>query len=107
MWWDADIDAMMRRTKSRPVPAGMVQPGEALAIGLALSGISVVMLALATNMLAAGAAGVHDLLLRRGLFDVAEALDAAEHRDWRGGGGVPADDRLGGGHRVCRRLKRR
>lgn len=52
MWWDADIDAVMRRTKGRPVPSGLVQPGEALAIGLALSGISVVMLALATNMLA-------------------------------------------------------
>lgn len=52
MWWDADIDAVMRRTKGRPVPAGLVQPGEALAIGLALSGISVVMLALATNILA-------------------------------------------------------
>ena len=52
MWWDADIDAVMRRTKGRPVPAGLVQPGEALAIGLALSGISVVMLALATNLLA-------------------------------------------------------
>ncbi|MES2436138.1 MAG: heme o synthase [Pseudomonadota bacterium] len=52
MWWDADIDAVMRRTKGRPVPSGLVQPGEALAIGLALSGISVVMLALATNLLA-------------------------------------------------------
>ena len=52
MWWDADIDAIMRRTKGRPVPAGLVQPGEALAIGLALSGISIVMLALATNILA-------------------------------------------------------
>ena len=52
MWWDADIDAIMRRTKGRPIPAGRVQPGEALAIGLALSGISVVMLALATNVLA-------------------------------------------------------
>ena len=52
MWWDADIDAIMRRTKSRPVPSGRVQAGEALAVGLALSGISVVMLALATNVLA-------------------------------------------------------
>ena len=42
MWWDADIDAVMRRTQSRPIPSGRVQPGEALAIGLALSGISVV-----------------------------------------------------------------
>ena len=53
MWWDADIDAVMARTARRPVPAGKVQAGEALAIGLALSGISVVMLALATNLLAA------------------------------------------------------
>jgi protoheme IX farnesyltransferase len=52
MWWDADIDVIMRRTKGRPIPAGMVEAGEALAVGLALSGISVVMLALATNILA-------------------------------------------------------
>ncbi len=54
MWYDADIDAMMRRTAKRPVPSGRVEPGEALAIGLGLSGISVVMLALATNLVAAG-----------------------------------------------------
>ena len=54
MWWDADIDLIMRRTKGRPVPSGRVTAGEALAVGLALSGISVVMLWLATNMVAAG-----------------------------------------------------
>ncbi len=54
MWWDADIDVIMRRTQGRPVPSGRVQAGEALAIGLALSGISVVMLGLATNLAAAG-----------------------------------------------------
>lgn len=54
MWWDADIDAVMRRTKSRPVPAGKVQAGEALAVGLGLSGIAVVMLGLAANWLSAG-----------------------------------------------------
>ena len=54
MWWDADIDAVMRRTKNRPVPAGRVTGDEALAIGVALSGFSVVMLALATNLFAAG-----------------------------------------------------
>lgn len=53
MWWDADIDVVMRRTANRPIPSGRVQPGEALGLGLALSGISVVMLALATNLLAA------------------------------------------------------
>ncbi len=54
MWWDADIDAVMRRTARRPIPSGRVEPGEALALGLALSGMSVVMLALAANWLAAG-----------------------------------------------------
>ena len=54
MWWDADIDAVMRRTKRRPIPSGRIQPGEALGLGLALSGFSVVMLWLATNALAAG-----------------------------------------------------
>ncbi|MCF8484570.1 MAG: heme o synthase [Rhodobacteraceae bacterium] len=54
MWWDADIDAVMRRTMGRPVPAGKVQAGEALAVGLSLSGIAVVMLALASNLFAAG-----------------------------------------------------
>ena len=54
MWWDADIDVIMKRTAKRPIPAGRVQPGEALGFGLALSGIAVVMLALTANMLAAG-----------------------------------------------------
>ena len=54
MWWDADIDAKMRRTASRPIPSGRISGGEALGLGLALSGISVVMLGLATNLLAAG-----------------------------------------------------
>ena len=53
MWWDADIDAVMRRTSSRPIPSGRVQPGEALAIGVGLSGLSVIMLGLAANILAA------------------------------------------------------
>jgi heme o synthase len=53
MWWDADIDAVMTRTKSRPLPAGKVQPGEALGFGLALSAMSVVMMGLATNLVAA------------------------------------------------------
>ena len=54
MWWDADIEGVMRRTSKRPIPAGKVDAGEALALGIGLSGLSVVMLGLATNLLAAG-----------------------------------------------------
>ena len=53
MWYDADIDSIMRRTMNRPIPNGRVAPDEALAIGVGLSGLSVVMLGLATNLLAA------------------------------------------------------
>jgi heme o synthase len=54
MWYDADIDAIMKRTRNRPVPAGRVAASEALALGLALSGFAVTLLALAANLLAAG-----------------------------------------------------
>ena len=53
MWWDSDIDARMARTAARPIPTGRVEAGEALAIGIALSGFSVVMLALFANLFAA------------------------------------------------------
>jgi len=52
MWWDADIDRVMKRTRGRPIPSGKVEPGEAMALGLALSGMSCIMLALATNVFA-------------------------------------------------------
>ena len=53
MWYDADIDAVMRRTQKRPIPAGKVTGDAALTLGLALSGFSVVFLGLAANWLAA------------------------------------------------------
>ncbi|WP_339114270.1 heme o synthase [Thioclava sp. GXIMD2076] len=52
MWYDADIDRIMKRTQSRPIPAGRVSETEALGFGLALSVISCVMLALASNIFA-------------------------------------------------------
>src|SRR3954453_9487523 len=54
MWYAADIDAVMSRPADRPVPAGRVRPGEALAFGLTLAGFSVVFLGLMINVLAAG-----------------------------------------------------
>ena len=54
MWYDADIDARMSRTKTRPVPSGRVEPDAALAFGLGLSIFSVMVLGLAANWFAAG-----------------------------------------------------
>ena len=53
MWWDADIDAVMKRTATRPIPAGRILPAEALAFGLTLSIGSVLVLGLVANLLAA------------------------------------------------------
>ncbi|HSF93771.1 MAG TPA: heme o synthase [Thermohalobaculum sp.] len=54
MWWDADIDARMSRTRDRAIPSGLIEPGEALGLGLGLSLISVMMLSVVANPLAAG-----------------------------------------------------
>ncbi|MBP7241514.1 heme o synthase [Amaricoccus sp.] len=53
MWWDRDIDAVMARTKGRPIPSGRVEHDAALALGVTLSGFSVVMLGLVANVFAA------------------------------------------------------
>jgi protoheme IX farnesyltransferase len=54
MWWERDIDALMRRTAGRPIPRGRIPAEGALAFGLILSVGSVLLLGLATNW-AAGA----------------------------------------------------
>ena len=54
MWYDASIDAIMSRTRNRPIPSGRATRGEALALGLICSGFSVAILGLATNWVAAG-----------------------------------------------------
>ncbi|MBL6672248.1 MAG: protoheme IX farnesyltransferase [Alphaproteobacteria bacterium] len=53
-WYDRDIDAVMQRTQNRPIPAGAVEPAEALSFGLIISALSVLVLGLASNWLAAG-----------------------------------------------------
>jgi protoheme IX farnesyltransferase len=54
MWYDRDIDAIMRRTAGRPIPAGRMAPGSALGFGVVLACASVLMMAIATNLVAAG-----------------------------------------------------
>jgi heme o synthase len=53
MWYEADIDAQMKRTASRPIPRGAVLPGEALGFGLVLAFGSVLVLGLLVNPVAA------------------------------------------------------
>jgi protoheme IX farnesyltransferase len=53
MWYESDIDALMSRTKNRPIPAGRLDRDEALAFGLVLAVLSVITLGLAANWLAA------------------------------------------------------
>jgi protoheme IX farnesyltransferase len=53
MWYDRDIDAIMRRTAKRPIPAGRITPEGALAFGVGLSFLSVLVMWMATNLLAA------------------------------------------------------
>jgi protoheme IX farnesyltransferase len=70
---DRDIDGRMRRTTERPVVAGRVAPGRALAFGVALGALSALVLGLSANWLAAGLAllglalyvGVYTLWLKR------------------------------------------
>ena len=54
MWYDRDIDALMNRTKDRPIPAGRVAPEEALAFAIILSIASIMLMGLALNWVAAG-----------------------------------------------------
>jgi heme o synthase len=53
MWYDRDIDAVMRRTAMRPLPAGRMMPGEALGFGCVLGSGSVIVMGLAVNWVAA------------------------------------------------------
>jgi protoheme IX farnesyltransferase len=54
MWYDADVDAVMRRTARRPIPTGRIAPREALTFGVTLAAGSVAVLGLVANWLAAG-----------------------------------------------------
>jgi protoheme IX farnesyltransferase len=72
-FYDRDIDARMKRTATRPIPAGRIAPGSALAFGLALSALSFVLLWTSVNLLAAtlalggfvGYVGVYTIWLKR------------------------------------------
>jgi heme o synthase len=72
-WYDRDIDAKMKRTASRPIPAGRVSPRAALIFGCALASASFVLMTLTLNLLSAslalvgflGYVGVYTIWLKR------------------------------------------
>jgi protoheme IX farnesyltransferase len=53
MWYEADLDALMKRTASRPLPAGRMDRQAALHFGVGLSFFSVILMGVATNWFAA------------------------------------------------------
>ena len=53
MWFDRDIDAVMRRTMKRPIPGGRIAAADALGFGVVLAAASVLVMYLATNLAAA------------------------------------------------------
>ncbi|MGD9544132.1 MAG: heme o synthase [Methylocystis sp.] len=53
MWYDADVDALMTRTRKRPIPAGRLEPEAALGFGLVLAALSVFTLGYVANWFAA------------------------------------------------------
>lgn len=53
MWFDRDIDAIMKRTQNRVLPKKIIDPDEALSFGIVLSVLSVMMMGLALNWTAA------------------------------------------------------
>ena len=72
-YWDRDLDAQMKRTASRPIPAGRIAPRAALAFGLILGALSFLELSLCVNLLSAvlsmsgfvGYVGVYTVWLKR------------------------------------------
>ncbi|MDE1153913.1 MAG: heme o synthase [Micavibrio sp.] len=53
MWYESDLDAVMARTKNRPLPQGRIEPADALGFGVVLSILSVGLMGLALNWTAA------------------------------------------------------
>ncbi len=58
MWWERDTDRLMSRTRRRPLPSGRMQPRHAFAFASVLSGLSLLVLGLGTNLLTAVLGGL-------------------------------------------------
>lgn len=61
MWYERDLDAVMNRTKNRPLPLGKIAPDDALGFSIFMSIIAVMMMTLSTNWVAASVLAVASL----------------------------------------------
>ena len=77
MWYDRDIDAVMTRTRGRPIPMGKVPAAEALSFGIVLAAFSVALMGIGAQLGRGGAAGRSGPVLCFCLHDLAEAPDAS------------------------------
>ena len=57
-WWERKADALMRRTRTRPIPAGRMRPQQAFILGIALSVFGIGYLAIVCNALSAALAAI-------------------------------------------------
>ncbi|RMF23352.1 MAG: hypothetical protein D6760_05535, partial [Deltaproteobacteria bacterium] len=79
-WWEVALDARMERTRGRPLPAGRIGRGEALALSLALVAAGLVLLGAAAGLLAAGLAGPRRPAVRPRLHAAQDAQHAVHAR---------------------------
>ncbi len=82
MWYESDIDSLMRRTINRPIPAGKITSDEAKAFGFALAGISVLMLGLAANWFAAALLVFTIFFLCCDLHNMVKKMDSPKYCYW-------------------------
>jgi protoheme IX farnesyltransferase len=61
-WWERTADALMRRTRTRPIPAGRMPPVQALVLGIVLSVFGVVYFAIVCNVLSAALTAITILI---------------------------------------------
>ena len=93
-WWERRADALMRRTRTRPIPAGRMSPLQALMLGAVLSVFGVVYLAIVCNALSAALAAI-TIVIYIFAYTPLKRASTANTAGWRDSGRHPADDWLG------------
>ena len=84
MWYEADLDALMKRTCLRPIPTGKITKNQALVFGLLTSFLSIVVLYIFSNLLSAIILATTILFYVVYLYYVAKKKNCTEYSDWKG-----------------------